>query len=173
MHHVQSTPEHYWNSGNLEKCFVDTLRLLLHGLQEKMICDIFFPEVISDSILSFGMESDRTSLLLECNLEASGESLGSDQVEPGEKGDRRLVGPSPQKIRQNWQSHADFLLKMLFLFSEPLVLNKMAIYCPQGSGTLRQQYTLIYSVILCFTLLYSALHCSTLLYSALHCSTLL
>ena len=116
MHHVQSTPEHYWNSGNLEKCFVDTLRLLLHGLQEKMICDIFFPEVIFDKILSFGMESDRTSLLLECNLEASGESLGSDQVEPGEKGDRRLVGPSPQEIRQNWQSHADFLLKMLFLF---------------------------------------------------------
>ena len=116
MHHVQSTPEHYWNSGNLEKCFVDTLRLLLHGLQEKMICDIFFPEVIFDTILSFGMESDRTSLLLECNLEASGESLGSDQVESGEKGGRRLVGPSPQEIRQNWQSHADFLLKMLFLF---------------------------------------------------------
>ena len=124
MHHVQSTPEHYWNSDNLEKCFVDTLRLLLHGLQEKMICDIFFPEVISDSILSFGMESDKTSLLLECNLEASGESLGSDQVEPGEKGDRRLVGPSPQKIRQNWQSHADFLLKMLFLFQNPLPLIK-------------------------------------------------
>ena len=30
---------------------------------------------------------------------------------------------------------------------------KMAIYCPQGSGTLRQQYTLLFSVILCFTLL--------------------
>ena len=124
MHHVQRTPEHYWNSGNLEKCFVDTLRLLLHGLQEKMICDIFFPEVIFETILSFGMESDRTSLLLECNLEASGESLGSDQVESGEKGGRRLVGPSPQEIRQNWQSHADFRLKMLF-FSEPLVFNKM------------------------------------------------
>ena len=25
--------------------------------------------------------------------------------------------------------------------------------CPQGSGTLRQQYTLLFSVILCFTLL--------------------
>ena len=50
---------------------------------------------------------------------------------------------------------------------------KMAIYCPQGSGTLRQQYTLLYSALLCFTLLYTTLHCSTLLYSALHCSTLL
>ena len=43
----------------------------------------------------------------------------------------------------------------------------MAIYCPQGSGTLRQQYTLLYSVTLCFTLLYPALHRFTLLYSAL------
>ena len=49
----------------------------------------------------------------------------------------------------------------------------MAIYCPQGSGTLRQQYSLLYSNILCFTLLYSALHRLTLLYSALLCSTLL
>ena len=50
---------------------------------------------------------------------------------------------------------------------------KWPLYCPQGSGTLRQQYTLLYSVILCFTLLYSALLCLTLLYTALHCSTLL
>ena len=50
---------------------------------------------------------------------------------------------------------------------------KWPLYCPQGSGTLRQQYTLLYSVILCFTLLFSALLCLTLLYTALHCSTLL
>merc|ERR1711952_538016 len=50
---------------------------------------------------------------------------------------------------------------------------KMALYCPHGSGTLRQQYTLLYSVILCFTPLYTALLCSTLLYSALLYSTLL
>ena len=45
MHHVQSSPEHYWNNGNLEKCFVDTLRLLLQGLQNAEILDVFFPEV--------------------------------------------------------------------------------------------------------------------------------
>ena len=50
---------------------------------------------------------------------------------------------------------------------------KWPLYCPQGSGTLRQQYTLIYSVTLCFTLLYSALLCFTLLYTALLCSSLL
>ena len=58
-------------------------------------------------------------------------------------------------------------------FDTMLTMGKMAIYCPQGSGTLRQQYTLLYSVKLCFTLLYSALHRFTLLYSALLCSTLL
>ena len=34
----------------------------------------------------------------------------------------------------------------------------MAIYCPQGSGMLRQQYTLLYSVILCYTLLNQAIN---------------
>ena len=63
--------------------------------------------------------------------------------------------------------------------SEPLQLYKgynaikWPLYCPQGSGTLRQQYTLLYSVIFCFTLLYSALLCFTLLNSALHRFTLL
>ena len=46
MHHVQDTPEHYWNNANLEKCFVDTLRLLLQGLQKDEILDVFFPEVL-------------------------------------------------------------------------------------------------------------------------------
>ena len=41
-------------------------------------------------------------------------------------------------------------------------VSKMAIYCPQGSGTLRQQYTLLYSVILCYTLLCSVILCYTL-----------
>ena len=52
MHHVQDTPEHYWNNGNLEKCFVDTLRLLLHGLQKGEISDVFFPEVLFIFILA-------------------------------------------------------------------------------------------------------------------------
>ena len=43
-----------------------------------------------------------------------------------------------------------------------MIIIKMAIYCPQGSGTLRQQYTLLYSVTLCF-LLFPALHRFTLL----------
>ena len=54
---------------------------------------------------------------------------------------------------------------------------KMAIYCPQGSGTLRQQYTLLYSVIICSTLFYTLLYfvilCYILLYSVILCFTLL
>ena len=39
---------------------------------------------------------------------------------------------------------------------------KMGIYCPQGSGTFRQQYTQLYSVMLCYKLL-----CNTQLYSVI------
>ena len=59
MHHVESTPEHYWNNGNLEKCFVDTLRLLLQGLQGGQILDVFFPEVPFQFIPITSLEMDR------------------------------------------------------------------------------------------------------------------
>ena len=45
MHHVLETKSQYWNNANLEKCFVDTLRRLLLGLQESSITDVFFPSV--------------------------------------------------------------------------------------------------------------------------------
>ena len=45
MHHVLETKSQYWNNANLEKCFVDTLRRLLLGLQESSITNVFFPSV--------------------------------------------------------------------------------------------------------------------------------
>ena len=40
--------------------------------------------------------------------------------------------------------------KVVMMTTVMLFMTKMAIYCPQGSGTLRQQYTLLYSVLLCY-----------------------
>ena len=77
------------------------------------------------------------------------------------------------KVTDGGQLYRVTLHQELVDMETPYSHLKLAIYRPQGSGTLRQQYSLLYSVILCFTLLYIASHCSTLLYSALQCSTLL
>ena len=86
-------------------------------------------------------------------------------------------GLSPMKVRllaqrfvlfleQGLISRSGSLLKWFCVWPNQMLVEiefnllciflKMAIYCPQGSGTLGQQYTLLYSALHCFTLLYSA-----------------
>ena len=88
----------------------------------------------------------------------------------------RVFGIAHVHLTTSIYRHCQYHIFNNFILTNTLfmtTITKMAIYCPQGSGTLRHQYTLLYSVILCFTPLYSALHRFTLLYSALLCSTLL
>ena len=45
MHQVMEKPSHYWNNSNIEKCFIDCMKRLQHGLEGNKIMDIFFWEV--------------------------------------------------------------------------------------------------------------------------------